>query len=195
MLRLQAINMLLRMVDQTPISSLTTTNPDIENIVSALDLALEDVNEEGWWYNTDYGVTLPRDSNGFIHVGENFRGMQFSDGLVQRGSRVYDSINNTYMFAEDKTAITRVTLLSWDDTHPHGTKAAAYKAASDFAEAETLSVAQVQTAQRGYARAMIDLRKEHVIVAQPNMFDRSTVQFARSRSGNGRSRFFGTPDH
>ncbi len=196
MQRLVAINMLLRLVDQTPITTLTDTTPDIENIITLLDEALDDVNDEGWWFNTDYNVTHHIDHNGFINIATNLRRIKFADGLVQRGSRVYDSINNTYIFVESKQVISQVTLLTWDDTHPNAQRAAAYKAASDFAEAETLSVDQVKSAQRGYARAIIDLRKENIAAAQPNMLDSVAVQRVRaSRRGLTRSRFFGDPDH
>lgn len=185
------------MVDQTPIASLTETNPDIENITAALDLALEDINEEGWWYNTDYNVEYPTDNDGFITLPSYVRKVAFADGLVQRGTRVYDSINNTFIFTEPKRVVSQVTLLSWDDTHPNATKAAAYKAASDFAESETLSVDRVQSAQRGFARAYIDLKKEHLTSTQANMFDSMAVQRARRGvvSLGRQNRFFGDPDH
>ena len=68
------------------------------------------VQAEGWSFNTDYEVTLTRNTNDEIAVGSNVSRvvvdpLTYPDyDVIQRGNRLYDRRRNLYTFTEDLKA-------------------------------------------------------------------------------------------
>ena len=59
---LEALNMLLRAVGNSPVNSKSTDHPDAVNALSTLTRIRKQVQLTGWWFNIDYGVILTPDS-------------------------------------------------------------------------------------------------------------------------------------
>lgn len=128
---LDAINTLLSVIGEAPVSSLSDTD---HNTVSDAALASRtlkevdrDVQAEGWQFNTDTNVALQKDANNQFPLPGNVLRASFSPNryadsqYVVRGKRVYDRATQSYEIdGSDTTLIVArmVTQLDWDDL-PH----------------------------------------------------------------------------
>jgi len=99
---------MLRGIGEAPISSLVGNN--MVDVSIARDVLLQTsmrVQAQGWWFNTEKDYPLARDASGFINIptnvsriDTNFINHPLIDP-VQRGTRMYDMKNHTYVFTQD----------------------------------------------------------------------------------------------
>lgn len=106
---LQAINIMLRAVGQSPITTAGLQHPHAivaQNTLVDIDT---EVQARGWWFNEDKAVNLLPDDEGHIIIPGNALNCDPTklnnsnyptSNLVQRGSRMYDPINNTFVISE-----------------------------------------------------------------------------------------------
>ena len=123
--KLQAVNKALQMMGESPLNSLQGLLGLGNLAEETLDSVSRKVQVEGWSFNTDYQMTLTRDSTtNEISVGTNVSRVvidpyeYYDVDVVQRGSRLYDRKNNTYVFSIDLKADMTV-ILDWDDIQEH----------------------------------------------------------------------------
>ena len=123
--KLQAVNKALQMMGESPLNSLQGLLGLGNLAEETLDSVSRKVQAEGWSFNTDYQMTLTRDSTtNQISVGTNVSRVvidpyeYYDVDVVQRGSRLYDRKNNTYAFSIDLKADMTV-ILEWDDLPEH----------------------------------------------------------------------------
>ena len=123
--KLQAVNKALQMMGESPLNSLQGLLGLGNLAEETLDSVSRKVQAEGWSFNTDYQMTLTRDSTtNEISVGTNVSRVvidpyeYYDVDVVQRGSRLYDRKNNTYAFSIDLKADMTV-ILEWDDLPEH----------------------------------------------------------------------------
>ena len=123
--KLQAVNKALQMMGESPLNSLQGLLGLGNLAEETLDSVSRKVQAEGWSFNTDYQMTLTRDSTtNEISVGTNVSRVvidpyeYYDIDVVQRGSRLYDRKNNTYVFSIDLKADMTV-ILEWDDLPEH----------------------------------------------------------------------------
>ena len=123
--KLQAVNKALQMMGESPLNSLQGLLGLGNLAEETLDSVSRKVQAEGWSFNTDYQMTLTRDSTtNEISVGTNVSRVvidpyeYYDVDVVQRGSRLYDRKNNTYVFSIDLKADMTV-ILEWDDLPEH----------------------------------------------------------------------------
>lgn len=123
--KLQAVNKALQMMGESPLNSLQGLLGLGNLAEETLDSVSRKVQVEGWSFNTDYQMTLTRDSTtNEISVGTNVSRVvvdpyeYYDIDVVQRGSRLYDRKNNTYVFSIDLKADMTV-ILDWDDLPEH----------------------------------------------------------------------------
>lgn len=118
---LEAVNTLLAAIGEDPVSSLLVTDvADVADAKAKLDEVSRDIQTKGWAFNTEEQYPLSRDVNGYINVPPNLVKLSLnrvdypSVDVAQRGTRLYDKVNHTYIFTTDLKA-TAVFLLSWDE--------------------------------------------------------------------------------
>ena len=123
--KLQAVNKTLQMMGESPLNSLQGLLGLGNLAEETLDSVSRKVQAEGWSFNTDYQITLTRDSTtNEISVGTNVSRIvvdpyEYSDvDVVQRGSRLYDRKNNTYVFTINLKADMTI-ILEWDELPEH----------------------------------------------------------------------------
>ena len=123
--KLEAVNKALQMMGEAPINSLQGLFGLGNLAETTIDSVSRKLQVEGWSFNTDYQVSLVRDSTtNHISVGSNVSRIfvdpyDYPDiDVVQRGSKLYDRKNNTYEFTED-IKVDRTILLDWDDLPEH----------------------------------------------------------------------------
>lgn len=102
--KLEAVNTLLRMSGEPPVNTIENTGlPQVDMAVSTIDQVTREVLSRGFNFNTDEKFKLTPDANGNILVPANAASVDASDkyrNIVQRGGRLYDKDNNTYVFTD-----------------------------------------------------------------------------------------------
>ena len=130
--KLEAVNILLSVIGEAPISSLATDQVnEITDSALAQQVLKEvgrDLMAEGWRWNTDENVVLAADSNGQYLVGSNVTTVDFSPNrypsgnLVLRGKKVWDRQAQTYDLVDRYPSGLHcdrvVSQLEWDEL-PH----------------------------------------------------------------------------
>jgi len=105
---LESINIMLAAIGEAPVNSLTGTLPnDVKIAQSTLTEVNKEVQSEGWSFNTEIDVTLTRDGSDHINLANNILRVDPSIhhhptiDAIQRGSKLYDRLNNEYEFDDD----------------------------------------------------------------------------------------------
>lgn len=114
---LEAVNFIRGSVGNAPVSTLTTTNPDVLSAQSRLNLISKEVQSQNWWFNTDLGIKLSPNASGEIIVPSSALEAHPTDKfdyLVVRGKRVYNPVDNTYQF-DEQIEFDILTLLPFED--------------------------------------------------------------------------------
>jgi len=121
---LEAVNRVLQMIGEAPISSLQSQLGLAKQAQDALDESSRRLQAEGWSFNTDYEATLARANDGTITVGANVSRVVVDPYLfsslevVQRGAKLYDRRAKSYVFTADLKA--NVTyIFDYDDLPEH----------------------------------------------------------------------------
>jgi len=138
---LEAVNRVLQMMGEAPINSL---NGQYGLALQAQD-TLNDVSRrlqsEGWSFNTDREKLLQRDaSTNQIAVGPNISRVVIDVyrypalDIVQRGGKLYDRFNNTYVFDQDLYADMTI-ILEWEELPEHARQYITIKSGRQLQEA------------------------------------------------------------
>ena len=105
---LEAINIMMASIGETPVNTLTGTLPaDVVMARSTLTEINKQVQSEGWSFNTEIDVTLTRDSSNNINLSSDVLRVDANIHQhptidpIQRALKLYDRQNNTFVFEED----------------------------------------------------------------------------------------------
>ncbi len=114
--KLDAVNIMLGVIGETPVNSLGSGSSRSANVVLAenvLDETSKEIQSEGWHFNTEHKYPLSRDTDNTIALPLNTLkvdtpvGEYTSIDIVQRGTSLYDRKNHSETFTEDlKVSIT-----------------------------------------------------------------------------------------
>jgi len=107
---LECINIMLAAIGEAPINTLTGTLP-VDAVTAQKTLAEinKDVQNEGWSFNQEFNVKLTRDGSNQIAIGTDMLKVDANVfdhptiDVIQRGLKMYDRKNNTYVFDTDLT--------------------------------------------------------------------------------------------
>jgi hypothetical protein len=118
--KLQAVNTMLSVIGEPPINTLSSQRADSVLSVQILDEISREIQSYGWHFNTEDGVTLTPDSNGYIYIADNVARVdldmnQYSElDIVMRGNRLYERVSNSYVFYA-AILITRIVMLDFEE--------------------------------------------------------------------------------
>lgn len=103
---LQAVNSLLRSIQESPVSILDDSFVDAQ---SALDLIREvsrDLQGDGWSFNTETSYTIPLNSDGRAVIPPTAVNVRFPENsnYTQRGQYVYDTVAHSYVLTDAPSA-------------------------------------------------------------------------------------------
>ena len=137
---LECINIMLAAIGEAPVNSLTGTVPvDVRLAQSTLTEVNKQVQSEGWSFNTEIDVTLPRDGSNNIPLGTDVLRVDAqthdhpSIDPIQRGLKLYDRKNNTFVFDEN-VKCTVVYFRSFDELPEQARSYMTIKAARIFVD-------------------------------------------------------------
>ena len=123
MTELEAVNLMLSVVGEAPVSDLEdATIAEVALAVRILEETSYEVQAKGWDFNTEYNYPLSPDVDGYINVPSDTARIdvdpiygETSLDVVQRGERLYDRTNRTYIFTISEIRCEMVLLLDFDD--------------------------------------------------------------------------------
>ena len=114
--KLDIVNDCLASMGEAPLNTLNEQHAFKQSALSTLARKLKAIQALGWWYNTETVTLTPDPVNSFITLpGDTLKwqhGIRATDTLiyqqpkpwlVQRGSRLYDTRNRTFVLNEDVT--------------------------------------------------------------------------------------------
>ena len=137
---LECINIMLAAIGEAPVNGLTGTVPvDVRIAQSTLIEVNKQVQSEGWSFNTEIDVTLTRDGSNNIPLGTDVLRVDAqthdhpSIDPIQRGLKLYDRKNNTFVFDED-IRCTVVYFRSFDELPEQARSYMTIKAARVFVD-------------------------------------------------------------
>ena len=137
---LECINIMLAAIGEAPVNSLTGTVPvDVRIAQSTLTEVNKQVQAEGWSFNTEIDVTLTRNASNNVVLGTDVLRVDAqthdhpSIDPIQRGLKLYDRKNNTFVFDEDLKC-TVVYFRSFDELPEQARSYMTIKAARVFVD-------------------------------------------------------------
>ena len=100
--KLEAVNIMLSTIGENPVNSLTSGLVDAELAETILGSVSKSVQSEGWNFNTEKKVSYSADTSGHILLPANILRADATVeadalDLVQRGLKMYDKKNHTYV--------------------------------------------------------------------------------------------------
>lgn len=119
--KLKAVNNILYGMGESPLESLSAVESSLaQKAIDALDEASISVQTPGWYWNQEREYPLAADSHGIINLPANTLSvaevMAESKDCVQRGARLYNRTDHTYLFTVGSLVKVNITVwLDWDD--------------------------------------------------------------------------------
>jgi hypothetical protein len=105
---LEAVNQMLSAIGDSPVNQLdTATNAEARVAKQILDEVSRDVQSRGWHFNTEPDYTITRDSDNHINLPTTAVRFDIKSELypsldvTQRGSKMYDRKDHTFVFDQD----------------------------------------------------------------------------------------------
>jgi hypothetical protein len=119
--RLDAVNAMLGTIGDAPINSIETGSlpAEVQTAVNILHETSRKVQTRGWNFNSESDFELSKNANGNINLPGNTLKVDLTiedwqRNVVQRGLRLYDRQNHTYVFTSN-VKVDLVMFLSWDE--------------------------------------------------------------------------------
>ncbi len=150
---LEAVNSLLSAIGEAAVSSLeTATTVEVTQAKNLLSNVNRETQQKGWHFNTEWDVTLTRDSDNKIPIGSSVLSVYVENQLTTiRGISgvmyIYDLDNNTFTWTSNLTNAVTITLLDFQDTPQAVRQYVTTKAARIFQE-EIIGQVSAETVNR-----------------------------------------------
>lgn len=174
---LDAVNKILAITGDAPVATLDDSYIQSKLAQQVLNRASRDIQSKGWWFNEETDVTLQRDVNGYITLSPNVIQVTVKNDagtIVQRGNRMYDKQNRTYVFTENLT-VDIIYMLEWNElpqvARAHIADLSCIIFNNNFYNAQDI----VQTLAQSYEQSLIELKKKHVEAQDVNLLETSRV--------------------
>lgn len=178
---LDAVNMLLRLIGSSPVNDLETPHPDVANARTTLDRMRKQLQRKSWWFNTDYGVELQPNTQGYIEIPKTYNTIVFECGeYVVRSGKVYDKTIQSAKINKVVKVHLIVHILDWDDLPKTAQDYCAYQAGSQFIRDELEDPSKSQQLDTDAVKSYVQLKNEDLVSNNYNMFSKARVVKARA---------------
>lgn len=177
MTELEVVNDMLREVGSTPVNTLESTHPDVHDAKALLDRIQRQVQRKGWWFNTEYDITLTPDVDDEISVSNDVVFIQSADAYnVLRGNKVFNKENNTYKFDDSIQVYQLIRILAWEQLPELVTEYCRIIATMEFVRRQIGDNVRVQELKEDAVRALIDITAINLRSTQTNMFNSTAAR-------------------
>lgn len=191
MTELEAVNMCLAAIGESPVNALSNTGlADVASARTKLTEFSRTVQTSGWAFNTERNYPLSRAPDGTITAPVNTLSVSTVSNVTdtqisQRGQKIYDKKNHTYIFSKDLT-VNIILYLDWDELPQTARQYIAVCAARSFQGINLSSDTLDKLSESDELKALVALKDAEGDNGDFNMFsDSYSVASAWMRPGTG----------
>lgn len=173
----EAQDYILGVLGSSPTGDITSLNPDAQAARSAISTVKKTLQKRGWWFNKNRNVTMTPNTDGEILLPSNVIkiipvGNQY---VVQRGIKLFNSADNTYVFEIDVTAH-QILNLEWDLLPVDMQDAVRYRAAGELCSTELEDSNKASEQFTLYNEALNEVKSADLKSLKKNVFNSPTSQ-------------------
>ena len=111
---LEAVNIVLRALSEHTVSSVEIRHPSVTLALDKIEIAREEVLNEGWWFN-NIQITINRDTdNRIAYPPEALQFVPDKYECIVRGGYLYNAQAQSFEFTENVSGMATYDIL-WDD--------------------------------------------------------------------------------
>lgn len=190
---LDAVNEMLRSIGQGTISSLEfSESVDAENAKAILHDTSRKVQSRGWWFNREREYPLLPDTEGAItlpSVALKFAPEHKYRGVVNRGQRLYDTVNHTHLFAPGTVLRADITwFLAFEEIPQDARNYISARAGRLFQIGAVGSDLLYRFTREAEGDALVEMQRAHIAAEKPNAIQDDLRTF-RTASGGRYGRY------
>jgi hypothetical protein len=185
--KLDAVNTMLSAIGEAPVNSLSSGLVEAEIAETILNTVDREVQSMGWHFNTEYNRSFAQDTNGEIPLGNDILRADAtlaanSKDLVQRGLRMYDRKNHTFVISSS-VKLDVVAQLDFEDMPEVAKRYITLKATRIFQDRVVGSNTLHDFQERDEMAALMELREFDARTDDNNIFDNYDVFKVIDRQG------------
>ena len=172
---LEAVNLALRNIGESPVASLLGAAGDIF-VIGAQETLKEVVREvqgKEWQFNRDYDYTMSPDGSGYINITSQMTSVDSTyktDDYVVRQNKLYDRSKKTFIFTEDVKVNVKWEF-TFEELPQYMRQYIAVKAARRFAARQLGDVTNAQLTQDDEDEAKVEAKRQDLKNAGLNPFN------------------------
>lgn len=185
--QLEVLNHMLNTIGETPVSSPDSNHPSALSATVTLNRVNKEFQKKGWWFNTEYDLTLSPDINGHILIPTGtlyIDPIDVRSRLARRNGKLYDPVNHTYVIGE-AVVVDAVLQLEIEDLPESAASYLMHKAAYDFYVNDDGDETKSNRLEKRVDKAWGELRQEELKAADINANNRPMTARLRIRMRQG----------
>ena len=191
---LEAVNVILSTIGESPLNSLSGSLPVdgtmAKNVLSEIS---REVQSAGWHFNTHYKATLTRDTNNKIPVGTNVVRVELDPNLVpnadydlvQRDGFLFNMAKNTDIFDRNFEDVTQVLLLPFNEIPEQAKRYITIRSARVFHDRTLGANTLHKFSQEDEKQALSILRNAEARTGDFTIFDTPEQIYTIARNNRG----------
>lgn len=186
---LEAVNIMLSSIGEAPVNSLSSGLVDAELAQTTLHNVSREVQAAGWSFNTEYNRSYALDGAGELLLGNDVLKADMcatrteSFDLVQRGTKMYNRAEGTYILTDGPIKLDVVVFLDYTLLPEAARRYITIRAARIFQD-RTIGSQELHGFQlRDEQMALVELRDSDAENADHSIFDNYSVGSVIDRLG------------
>ena len=191
---LEAVNVILSTIGESPLNSLSGSLPVdgtmAKNVLSEIS---REVQSSGWHFNTHYKSTLTRDTNNNIPVATNVVRVELDPNLeskgdydlVQRDGKLFNLAKNTDVFDKNFENVTQVLLLPFNEIPEQAKRYITIRSARVFHDRTLGANTLHKFSQEDEKQALSILRNAEARTGDFTIFDTPEQIYTIARNNRG----------
>jgi hypothetical protein len=176
---LQAVNLMLSNIGETPVSTLTGSGDAYVSIAqTVLSEVTRAVQEKGWEFNTDKDYTITPDASDNVVIASNVITMDTMPGGVDvtvRQGKLYDKENHTFSFTNGAFKVEILWEFDYDDTPQYVRQYIATRAARVFADRMQGDITGAQLSADDEQHALVTAKRHDMRNADRTVWEDTTL--------------------
>jgi hypothetical protein len=178
--KIESVNTMLSTIGESPINTLTGTLPvDATLAINILDEVNREVQAQGWKFNSSYKVTLTRNTDNKIPIGNDVMHIEFnhlrenrsSYDPVLRGNFLYNLATESFIWDKNFDDVHIIYLLDFEDIIEQARRYITIRASRIFHDRTLGANALHRFSKEDEFRALSFLKQAEASTADHNIFD------------------------
>jgi len=178
--KIESVNTMLSTIGESPINTLTGTLPvDATLAINILDEVNREVQAQGWKFNSSYKVTLTRNTDNKIPIGNDVMHIEFnhlrenrsSYDPVLRGNFLFNLATESFIWDKNFDDVHIIYLLDFEDIIEQARRYITIRASRIFHDRTLGANALHRFSKEDEFRALSFLKQAEASTADHNIFD------------------------